>query len=177
MVVFGILAIILPLAHNPVLVWFSASANIVAPNEQTNEYIYNVSFLNIGKAVADDVTCALSFSNANITAHSYEMNPESLKSLANETYDANHYEVAVRYLNQNQGGSLAVRAEPYQSTAPNPPEVSLYGHNINGKQSLFSTAGKVTLWKVAVPTSLFVIAALIVTWWVTNRHRKPKDGT
>lgn len=108
-VVFGILAIVLPLAHNPVLVWSRVSANIVAPNE--SEYIYDVAFLNIGTTVARDVKCILSFSNGNIMARSYELKANTIGANAtpienvNEYGVRNQYGVRIDYLNPDEGGS------------------------------------------------------------------------
>lgn len=73
--------------------------------------------------------------------------------------------------------------EPYQSTIPDVPSVSLRGDNVVGTEREYGSgmAGKVTLWKVAVPTFFFVIAALVVTWRATSycssRHRKPNGGS
>jgi len=87
--------------------------NFLAPTEN----VYSVSFLNIGKEVANDVHCGISFSNERIINHSYLMNPKPLESMTTESTPTNSYEVTVKYLNQDQGGSISVQTQNYESPA------------------------------------------------------------
>lgn len=175
-------SIVLPvvLAHNPILVWTGTYGNVIARDRQANQYMYTVDFVNIGKAVADNVHCAVSFSDASVTASGFQMNPESLESEVTEIHKTSYYELTVAYLNPDQGGTLGVRIEPTQASAPNVPKVSLFGHDVNGTEATFAsvTAGKVALWKVILPAFFVLVTAVIVTWRVAaSRYSSKKPPT
>ena len=136
-----------------------------------------MSFLNIGKAIAEEVFCGLHFPNAEITERAYTMSEKPLEYLVtepNDKNDKNTYTIKVDFLNEGQGGSISVAINPYSGV----PEVepSLFGRNVNGMQQEVAIEGKVDLWKVVAPSIIFGIFAIIVAinvtkWYMSSRYR------